>query len=226
MHVHASIQRHTKHSNREAGAGGHYYTHTLRRFKGTVCKGDKYKVCHQITRYNARDELRTKISQFQEIRKTSGVVRNDMTNEQQWRLTKRIIEHCKKKEAKRPQQFDNRGHKLKVEEFPEMSKITESVFESGSTDDKLGGGLESHPRLITATRYRTPDNLTFMRQARKILLEFGPPNFTVSLSSCYNYTENYKKIRMKPSAIMPEGTLMQIYLYIIHHVMPLLIISS
>ena len=101
--------------------------------------------------------------------------------------------HCKKKEAKLPQQFDKRGRKLKVEEFPEMSKIIESVFESGSTDDKLGGGLESHPRLITTTRYRTPDNLTFMRQARKILLECAPPNFTVSLSSCYNYTENYRK---------------------------------
>ena len=31
-----------------------------------------------------------------------------------------------------------------------------------------------------------------MPAARKILLEFAPPNFTMSLSSCYNYTNSYR----------------------------------
>jgi hypothetical protein len=150
-------------------------------------------ITNKTSTMNARDELRTKINQFQDIQKTSGVVRNDMTNEQQRRLTKRIVENRKKNEAKLQQKFDQRGRKLKVEEFPEMSKIIENVFETGSTDDKRGGGLESHPRLITTTRYRTPDNVTFMRQAREIVLACAPSNFTVSLSSCYNYTENYRQ---------------------------------
>ena len=150
-------------------------------------------ITNKTSTMNARDELRTKINQFQDIQKMSGVVRNDMTNEQQRRLTKRIVENRKKNEAKLQQKFDQRGRKLKVEEFPEMSKIIENVFETGSTDDKRGGGLESHPRLITTTRYRTPDNVTFMRQAREIVLACAPSNFTVSLSSCYNYTENYRQ---------------------------------
>lgn len=142
---------------------------------------------------NARDELGSKINEFKDIQKTSGVVRNDMTNEQQRRLTKRIIEYHKRKETKLSKQFDGRGRKLKVEEFPELPKILEKVFENGSADDKRGGGLESHPRLITTTLYRAPDNLTFMRQAREILLQSAPSNFTISLSSCYNYTENYRQ---------------------------------
>ena len=32
-----------------------------------------------------------------------------------------------------------------------------------------------------------------MRQAREIVLACAPSNFTVSLSSCYNYTENYRQ---------------------------------
>ena len=116
-----------------------------------------------------------------------------MTNEQQRHLTRRIIELRKKEEVRLPAKFDGRGQKLKVEEFPEMTKIIQNVFDNGSAENKGGGGLESHPRLITETRYRSLDNLTFMRQAREIILQCAPPNFTVSLSSCYNYTENYRQ---------------------------------
>lgn len=93
-----------------------------------------------------------------------------MTNEQQLRLTKRIVTKRKQNELKIPDRYDNRGRELKYEQFPEMSKIIESIFEGGSMDHYTGGGLESYPRLTTFTRYRSVDNVTSMHQARKILL--------------------------------------------------------
>ena len=56
-----------------------------------------------------------------------------------------------------------------------------------------GGGLESHPRLITGTLYRASDSATTMTRAREILLSLAPKGFEISLSSCYNYTENFRK---------------------------------
>ena len=83
---------------------------------------------------------------------------------------------------------------LNYDQFPEMPRIIEGIFEGGSIDRGCGGGLESHPRLIiTSTRYKFIDNVVFMHQARKILLSCAPSGFTISLSSCYSYTENYRE---------------------------------
>ena len=82
---------------------------------------------------------------------------------------------------------------LKYDQFPEMPRIIEGIFEGGLIDRGCGGGLESHPRLITSTHYKSIDNVIFMHQARKILLSCAPPGSTISLSSCYNYTENYRE---------------------------------
>lgn len=56
-----------------------------------------------------------------------------------------------------------------------------------------GGGLESHPRLTTGTLYRACDSATTMKRAREILLSYAPEGFKISLSSCYNYTQNFRK---------------------------------
>ena len=56
-----------------------------------------------------------------------------------------------------------------------------------------GGGVQSHPRLIDDTLYRTADNVTNMKQAREFVLAMSNPDFNISLSCCYNYTQNYKK---------------------------------
>lgn len=56
-----------------------------------------------------------------------------------------------------------------------------------------GGGVQSHPRLIDDTLYRTADNVTNMKQARELVLAMSNPDFNISLSCCYNYTQNYKK---------------------------------
>ena len=146
---------------------------------------------------NATDELRGNINSYRDIISSSQIVRNDMTSEQQHRLTKRIIQKRKQTEIKLPDKYDARGRMLKVEQFPEMCRIMEGIFDGGSMDECTGGGLESHPRLITSTRYKSMDNVIFMRQARNILLTCAPPNFTISLSSCYNYTENYRENSMQ-----------------------------
>lgn len=85
-----------------------------------------------------------------------------------------------------------RGRKLKCNEFPELGIALEYAF--GEMDTlRGGGGLEAHPRLTTGTLYRGVDNVTTMKQAREILLSMAPEGFKISLSACYNYTENYRQ---------------------------------
>ena len=81
---------------------------------------------------------------------------------------------------------------MKAEEFPELGAVLEFAF--GERDVRMlgGGGLESHPRLTDGTLYKALDNNTTMMDARKLLLALAPPDFIISLSSCYNYTQNFK----------------------------------
>lgn len=137
---------------------------------------------------SCRDEFEEKLSQFEELCKTSEVVRNDMTCEQQRRLIKRIINKRKQNLMQLP--YDNRGRKLKAEVFPQLGASLEKIFQEGGKEEI--GGLECHPRLTTDVRYRSKDNNFFMRQARETLLSVAPPNFSIALSTCYNYTESYK----------------------------------
>lgn len=55
-----------------------------------------------------------------------------------------------------------------------------------------GGGLESHPRLTDGVLYRSCGNNVTMKKARDILLTIAPEDFKTSLSTCFNYTENYR----------------------------------
>ena len=136
-----------------------------------------------------KNELEGNLLRFQDIETTSRTVRNDMTNEQQRRLHKRTIALRKQKEFKK--RYDSRGRQLKADEFSELGHVLECIFTAG--DKNIEGGLESHSRLTTETMYRSADNNLFMRQARDILLQVVPPNFCISLSSCYNYTDSYKE---------------------------------
>ena len=138
---------------------------------------------------SAEQQLKNKLFEFQNLECASQVVRNDMTNEQQRRLTKRIIAQRKQKEFKL--QFETRGRALKADLFPELKLVLEEIFSHGTSG--MLGGLESHPRLTTDIMYRSRDNTLYMRQAREILLKVVPPGFGISLKSCYNYTESYKE---------------------------------
>ena len=140
---------------------------------------------------NCRDELEANITTFQEIQKTSRVVRNDMTNSQQSRLQKRIIQRRKDNEMK--SRVEQRGRMMKCEEWPELAQTLEYIFGEFDQKDKSGGGLEAHARLKNNNMYRCKDNNTFMRQALDIVNSVSPPSFNISLSSCFNYTMTYKR---------------------------------
>ena len=85
------------------------------------------------------------------------------------------------------------GRKLKIEEFPDIAAILENKFGEGDRIKRGGGGLESHPKLTNDILYRAADNATNMTDARLALLSLAPENFSISLSTCYNYTQNFRK---------------------------------
>ena len=82
---------------------------------------------------------------------------------------------------------------LKYEQWPDLSKCLEYIFDNQDVTERAGEGLESHRRLKNEIRFRSKDNNTFMRQACEIIDNISPPSFSISLSSCYNYTMTYKK---------------------------------
>ena len=69
----------------------------------------------------------------------------------------------------------------------------EFAFGEGDRVDRAGGGLESHPRLTDTVLYRAADSNTIMRNARETILALAPKGFNISLSSCFNYTQNYRE---------------------------------
>ena len=87
--------------------------------------------------------------------------------------------------------FKGRGRKLKCKDFPDLTGILEFAFREGDHVDRAGGGLESHPRLTDIVLYRAADSNTIMKQARETILALAPEGFSISLSTCFNYTQNY-----------------------------------
>ena len=69
----------------------------------------------------------------------------------------------------------------------------EYAFGENSHSEDSVGGLESHPRLTNGVLYRTSESSTTMKHARLTVLALAQPNFSISLSSCYNFTENYRR---------------------------------
>ena len=134
---------------------------------------------------NASTSVSSHLLHYSKIRATSQIVRSDMTNVQQFKLTERIISARKFKEIKTIS--EGRGRKLKSTHFPELCTVLSYAF------GEIDGGIQAHPRLTTGTLYRCTDNAMTMKQAREILLSVAPKGFNISLSSCFNYTENYRK---------------------------------
>ena len=141
---------------------------------------------------SAKRALRPNLQKYADIKQASQTVRSDLTTIQQHHLTQRIITSRKLKEIRTIHVAEGRGRKLKSTEFPELGLALEYAF--GELDTQQGGGgLEAHPRLTIGTLYRGTDNATTMQQARETLLAMAPRGFTISLSSCYNYTDNYRQ---------------------------------
>ena len=141
-----------------------------------------------------RDAFTENLRRFRDIKETSRVMRNDMTNEQQRTLTLRIANKRKLKEILHASK--GRGRTFKCEENPMLVPLLEYAFLEGDIE-RGGGGLQSHPRLIEDTLYRTPQNNTDMKRARELIIALSNPDFKISLSCCYNYTQNYKKNTMQ-----------------------------
>lgn len=80
-----------------------------------------------------------------------NMVRSDLTNVQQYKLTERIISRRKLREIKTI--ASGRGRKLKCESFSELA--TALLYAFGETDARDGGGLEAHPTLANGTLYRS-----------------------------------------------------------------------
>ena len=140
---------------------------------------------------NCRAELCENIEKFHNIERTSLVVSNAMTNEQQRLFTRRVIQKRKQKEFKC--KLDSRGRMLKCEQWKELANCLEYIFDNQDVTVRAGEGLETHPRLKNEIRFRSKDNNTFMRQACHIITNISPPSFNISLSSCCNYTMTYKE---------------------------------
>ena len=136
----------------------------------------------------AMTAFKSNLHEYTNIRSSSQVVRNDMTNSQQYKFTEHIISTRKLREIKTISQ--GRGRKLKSQLFPELATVLSYAF--GELDARDGGGLEAHPRLTTGTMYHASNTVMTMKKARKVLLSLAPDEFKISLSSCYNYTENYR----------------------------------
>ena len=140
---------------------------------------------------NCRDELKGKLDAFHNIERTSLIVSNAMTNEQQRLFTRRLVQKRKDKELKLKR--DSRGRMLKCEQWADLAQTLEYIFNHQDVTERAGGGLEAYQRLKEDILYRSKDNNTFMRQAHEIINTISPPSINISLSSCFNYTMTYKK---------------------------------
>lgn len=87
---------------------------------------------------------------------------------------------------------EGRGRKLQCEEFPELTRYIEYCFGEGDRVLRGGGGLEADPRLLDTKLFKAADNATVMRQVKEMLNTIKP-EFVVSTSCLYTYTNNYYK---------------------------------
>ena len=66
------------------------------------------------------------LKKYDDIKRTSQIVRSDLTNKQQCQLQKRIISARKVQEIKTIAK--GRGRKLKIEQFPQLAIALEYAF--------------------------------------------------------------------------------------------------
>ena len=74
-----------------------------------------------------KNQIRHKIDVYNSLKMRSRVVRNDMTNAQQYRLSKCIL--TKTFLLQNKLKYENRGRLLKADVFPELGAVIESIFQ-------------------------------------------------------------------------------------------------
>ena len=130
------------------------------------------------------------LEKFKNIETGSYVVRNDMTTLQWHAVSPRKSKAMKEIQLRNVAKGS--GRYLKSAEFPELAMCLEYVFGEGDGIERSGGGLEAHPKLLDTTLYKALDNATSMKHAKEFISSVYP-SVKVSLSTLYNYTQNYKK---------------------------------
>ena len=96
---------------------------------------------------NCWDELCGNLDSLAEIEKTSMIVNNSMTNEQQRLAAKRINDKRKEKEMKL--KIVSRGCVMRCEQWPQLAKTLEYIFNTQDVRERAGGSLEAHSWLKT-----------------------------------------------------------------------------
>ena len=138
----------------------------------------------------ARDIVPSHIKAYQEII-AKAKDKGELSKAQQRAVLRKVMDLKRKGDLRHS--MAGRGRMMKCEENPNLVPVMEYEFGCGDFAERGGGGLEAHPRLTSGILYKAADNKTTMALARETILATGPKDFTISLSSCYNYTENYKK---------------------------------
>ena len=131
---------------------------------------------------------------FEEMKNSLDKIDDDeskLTEEARRRKKHRILQKMKIEKLRHI--CKGRGRNLKCEEFEDLAAILEFAFGESDRVDRAGGGLECHPRLTDTVLYRAADSNTVMKHAREIILALAPESFNIYLSSCFNYTQNYKE---------------------------------
>ena len=80
--------------------------------------------------------------------------------------------------------YQGRGRQSKSEEFLDLAAILEFSFGEG---DRIDRGLTD------SVLYPAADSNTIMKDARETVLALAPEGFKIRLSSCFNYTQNYRE---------------------------------
>lgn len=141
-----------------------------------------------------RDLVPKQLRQFENLRQElrGELEGRDLSPRQEQQLIRRKLQIEKRRQI-RARRNINTGAKLKIEEFPDLVAILEYEFGEGDNKERGGGGLESHAKLHNDLLYRAADNKTKMKDAREAILALAPEDFSISLSACFNYTQNYRK---------------------------------
>ena len=142
----------------------------------------------------SRDLVPSQLRRFSELREDvrKELGNRNLSKRQKCYLMKRTLEAEKMKQI-RVRNSERTGRKLKVEEFPDLVAILEYEFGEDDQREHGGGGLESHSKLCKELLYRASDSKTKMKDAREAILALAPEDFTISLSTCFNYTQNFRK---------------------------------
>ena len=131
-----------------------------------------------------------RFSELRDVRKELG--KRNLTKRQKCYFMIRLVEAEKIKQI-RIRNSERMGRNLKVAEFTDLVTIMEVEFGEGDHRERGGGGLESHSKLPNELLYRASNSKTKMKDARETILALAPDEFTISLLTCFNNTQNLRK---------------------------------